>query len=179
MKRPALAIAMTALMAIGSAAARAEGVSVEIFEATGTGPGQKLGTVVISPKDKGVVFDIDVKGIAAGDHGFHVHEKDSCAAALKDGKAVPALGAGPHFDPTGAKTHAGPHGKGHKGDLPFITATADGVKSSISAPNLTLAEIEGRSLVIHQNPDNYTDHPENGGSGPRIACGVIPKKDAK
>ena len=38
-----------------------------------------------------------------------------------------------------------------------------------------LAEIAGRSLMIHEGGDNYSDNPENGGGKGRIACGVIPK----
>jgi Cu-Zn family superoxide dismutase len=66
-------------------------------------------------------------------------------------------------------------GSGHKGDLPFLTATDKGVNVVVTAPPLKMADVLGRSLVIHEGGDNYTDHPENGGGKGRIACGVVPK----
>jgi Cu-Zn family superoxide dismutase len=43
------------------------------------------------------------------------------------------------------------------------------------APRLKLADLKGRSLMIHSGADNYFDAPEkNGGGGERIACGVMP-----
>ena len=46
------------------------------------------------------------------------------------------------------------------------TVTIEGVK---------LADFSGRSLMIHEGGDNYSDQPENGGGKSRIACGVIPE----
>jgi superoxide dismutase, Cu-Zn family len=44
----------------------------------------------------------------------------------------------------------------------------------VVAPRLKVSDLKGRSLIIHANPDNYSDQPEPlGGSGARIACGVI------
>ena len=39
--------------------------------------------------------------------------------------------------------------------------------------HLTLADVKGRSIVIHAGGDNYSDQPAPfGGGGARIACGV-------
>jgi len=38
---------------------------------------------------------------------------------------------------------------------------------------IKLLEIINKSLVIHSGKDDYTDNPSSGGSGERIACGVI------
>ncbi len=45
----------------------------------------------------------------------------------------------------------------------------------VLAPRLRrLAEIQGRSLMIHAGGDNHADHPAPlGGGGARVACGVI------
>ena len=74
----------------------------------------------------------------------------------------------------------GPSGDGHLGDLPilFVDIDEDGqkaVKHTLVAPRLKLADIRGRSIVIHSNSDNFRDDPKPlGGGGSRIACGVIP-----
>jgi superoxide dismutase, Cu-Zn family len=44
----------------------------------------------------------------------------------------------------------------------------------VLAPRLKLSEIENRSLIVHAGSDNYSDRPHpSGGSGKRIACGII------
>jgi Cu/Zn superoxide dismutase len=46
--------------------------------------------------------------------------------------------------------------------------------SIFTAPHLTVAEIRGRSIMVHTGGDNYSDTPAPlGGGGARIACGVI------
>jgi Cu-Zn family superoxide dismutase len=94
---------------------------------------------------------------------------------MKDGKQVPALAAGGHYDPAGANKHLGPQGAGHLGDLPAITVGADGkAVTAVVAARLKLADVKGRSLMIHAGGDNYSDQPVPlGGGGARVACGVI------
>ena len=60
-------------------------------------------------------------------------------------------------------------------EMSKLNATADGIDQTVEAPRLQLSEIEGRTLMIHEGGDNYSDNPENGGGKGRIACGVIPK----
>ena len=93
----------------------------------------------------------------------------------QDGKAVPALGAGGHFDPGKTGKHLGPYGDGHLGDLPPLFADAAGRSTlPVLAPRLKTADVKGRSLMVHAGGDNYADQPEPlGGGGPRIACGVV------
>jgi len=44
----------------------------------------------------------------------------------------------------------------------------------VHAPKLTLADLKGRSIMIHANGDNHSDTPKKlGGGGARVACGVI------
>ena len=107
-------------------------------------------------------------------HGIHVHSGGSCAATTQDGKVVPAGAAGPHFDPAATNSHKGPQGAGHAGDLPNIRVLNDGTGILETTTNrFTLGDLVGKTVILHANPDNYTDTPANGGSGPRIACGVI------
>lgn len=153
----------------------ANDVTVPMKKVTAEGIGEEIGTIVIKPKGNGVEMVLAVKDIPAGEHGFHVHEKGDCSPAVKDGKAVAALAAGAHYDPAGTKAHKGPGGGGHKGDMPLLVATDEGVNETIVVENVSLADIAGRSLMIHEGGDNYTDNPANGGGAARIACGVIPK----
>jgi Cu-Zn family superoxide dismutase len=104
-------------------------------------------------------------------HGFHVHERGDCSAP-------DASSAGEHFNPSG-EAHGEPGtATHHLGDLPNITADAEGK----AAVNLRLPDLElgsngprdalGRALVLHAQRDDYRTQPA-GDSGARIACGVI------
>lgn len=108
-------------------------------------------------------------------HGIHIHDGSGCDATTdKDGKLVPAGGAGPHYDPMKTGSHKGPEGNGHTGDLPNLQIMSDGSGILMTSTNrLTLEQLRGRTVILHANRDNYTDTPANGGSGARIACGVI------
>ena len=92
-----------------------------------------------------------------------------------EGKMVPALAAGGHYDPMKTGKHAGPEKGGHKGDLPLIMADKNGrAEIDFYQKNLTLDEIKNRSIMIHAGGDNYQDQPlPLGGGGARIGCGVI------
>ncbi|HYM47534.1 MAG TPA: superoxide dismutase [Cu-Zn] SodC, partial [Burkholderiaceae bacterium] len=117
----------------------------------------------------------NLKGLAPGEHGFHMHEKGDCGPMEKDGKKTAGLAAGGHFDPHATARHEGPAGQGHVGDLPLLVVDKDGnAKGQIVAPRLKLADVKGRALMIHEGGDNYSDNPKPlGGGGARIACGVI------
>ena len=139
------------------------------------GVGKSIGTVMISESPKGLVFTPQLTDLAPGVHGFHVHQNPDCAAGVKDGKPTPGLAAGGHYDPAASGKHEGPTGMGHLGDLPALTVGADGkVTTAVVAPRLTMADMKGRSLMIHAGGDNYADQPAPlGGGGARVACGVI------
>jgi Cu/Zn superoxide dismutase len=107
-------------------------------------------------------------------HGIHIHEGGACGPTEKDGATVPAGAAGPHFDPGKTGSHKGPEGNGHAGDLPNLHVLSDGTGILMaSTTRLTMDQLAGKTVILHANPDNYTDQPANGGSGSRIACGVI------
>ena len=158
-----------------SGGALAKDVTVDINKISEEGVGDKIGEITISDSAKGATFKVAVTGLPKGEHGFHVHANGDCGSAMKDGKLTAGLAAGSHYDPDGKKSHKGPHGEGHKGDTPKLNATNDGIEQTVAAPKLKLADIAGRSVVIHEGGDNYSDNPENGGGKGRVACGVIPK----
>ena len=162
-----------ALLATG--AAFAQQLTVDINRISDAGVGEKVGTIVVSEGKGGVVFKVAVTGLAAGQRGFHVHEKGDCGSGMKDGKITAGIAAGDHFDPEEKKSHKGPQGAGHKGDLPLLNGMDKGINQTVIAPRLKLADVKGRALVIHEGGDNYSDNPENGGGKGRTACGVVPK----
>lgn len=171
----AAALAATALSAL-AAPALADRVTVTIQAVDANGIGTSLGSIVAEDTRRGVVFTPDLSGLTPGIHGFHVHTNPSCAPKEQDGKSVPALSAGGHYDPSGSGKHEGPWGDGHLGDLPALFVTADGRSTHpVLAPRLRVSDLAGRSLMLHAGGDNHADHPEKlGGGGARIACGVVP-----
>ena len=176
MLRDVLGCSAVLLAATAAPLAAASQLTVPMHKVTADGIGDEIGTILVTETASGVSFKVNVSGITAGNHGFHVHEVGNCAPAMKDGKATAANAAGPHFDPDQKKSHRGPSGEGHKGDLPFLTATDKGINSVVNASHLKVADVAGRALMIHEGPDNYSDTPENGGGAARIACGVAPSK---
>jgi Cu-Zn family superoxide dismutase len=150
-------------------------VSAPMHIAESAGAGAAIGKVTVSDSPYGAVFTPDLKGLPPGLHGFHVHQNPSCDAKENDGKRVPALAAGGHYDPRDSKKHGTPWGDGHLGDLPPLFVDASGnATQPVLAPRLKVADLSGRSLMVHAGGDNHADHPAPlGGGGPRVACGVF------
>jgi len=121
---------------------------------------------------------VSIRGVITGlepgkEHGFHVHEVGQCSPP--DFKS-----AGEHFNPT-KDPHGGPRSSSrHLGDIPNAKADENGrAVIDVSLKGVTLVdkdgapnEILGKALVVHALPDDYQTQP-SGGSGARIACGVI------
>ena len=151
--------------------ARAEQVVVTINEISASGVGAPIGTVTLSDAPSGLVIQPNLKQLAPGEHGFHVHTNPDCGAA--DNAA--GMAAGGHYDPAKSEKHLGPKGEGHLGDLPALAVAPDGTATqSMTAGRLKVADVKGRALMIHAGGDNYSDQPKPlGGGGARVACGVI------
>jgi len=168
-------VAVALLLLGGSVAQAAKSVKVTMNTVTADGVGKSIGTITVKEGKDGVTIEPKLKGLTPGEHGFHIHEKASCDPADKDGKKTAAQAAGGHFDPDTTKAHKGPGGGGHKGDLPKLIVSDKGeAKDKIEVKGLTLADFDGKSLMIHEGGDNYSDTPKPlGGGGTRIACGVV------
>lgn len=170
----------TVLLAAGTllAPAYAQQVNVPLRLATEQGAGEDVGSIRVEQTRYGLAFTPELRGLTPGLHGFHVHENPSCEPARKDGKPTPAAAAGDHYDPKRSGKHGLPWGTGHLGDLPPLYVAADGTATQpVLAPRLKLADVTGRSLMVHAGGDNHADHPQPlGGGGGRIACGVIEKR---
>jgi Cu-Zn family superoxide dismutase len=132
------------------------------------------GLVTFADIPGGVMICADVAGLppyapAAGNKspigpfGFHIHEKGNCEVG---NPANPFESAGGHWNPTNQ-----PHGN-HAGDFPVLVADNGRARMTFILSRFTVDEILGRSVMIHENPDDYRTQPA-GNSGKKIACGSI------
>lgn len=144
--------------------------------------GKVIGSALFTETTNGTRVTVRVRGFSMARHGTHLHENPSCTDT-KDaaGNPVKFGGAGPHFDPMGTMTHGSPDGtdrSNHAGDLEnlVVDKNSNGLMS-MTNKHITVSSgmtsVVGRSIVIHANEDRFTNDPPNGGSGARIACGVI------
>ncbi len=127
------------------------------------------GTVYFTEKGGKLEISGKIAGLKPGQHAMHVHDFGDLTSP-KDGSS-----AGGHFNPA----HM-PHGapgamQRHAGDFGNITADAQGVavihQTDLVAKLTGPHSILGRALVIHADPDQFTQPVGNAGS--RVAFGVI------
>jgi Cu-Zn family superoxide dismutase len=164
------------LAALSSGASAQTMIEVPMHLVDEKGVGTAIGRVAVSQTPYGLVFSPALKGLPPGVHGFHVHENASCDTREANGRPVAAAAAGGHYDPQKTGKHGLPWGDGHLGDLPPLFVDAQGAAAQpVLAPRLKLADVAGRSLMVHAGGDNHADHPAPlGGGGARVACGVVP-----
>lgn len=98
-----------------------------------------------------------------GPFGFHIHEYGLCEITNPED---PFLSAGGHYNPTNQ-----PHGN-HAGDFPVIFSNNGYARMCFFTDKFKPKDIIGKSVIIHQNPDDYRTQP-SGNSGKRIACSII------
>lgn len=141
------------------------------------GEGASAGAATFRQGPTGVVIRIEATGLTPGWHGLHLHAVGQCQ--------------GPGFQSAGAHVQHGAEAKPHgllnadgddAGDLPNLYADAAGnafaeVFTTTAAlveggPGQFLLDADGSSLMIHAQADDYVSQPI-GGSGARVACGVI------
>jgi superoxide dismutase, Cu-Zn family len=134
--------------------------------------GQTIGTAALRDSREGVLIELEVSGLPAGEWlGFHAHETGECDPE-DDFES-----AGDHFDP-GEREHGYfVEGGPHAGDMPNQHVGTDGViRAHVFNSFVRLGEGEadllGRSLVIHAEPDDYESQP-TGDAGARLACAVV------
>ncbi len=98
-----------------------------------------------------------------GPFGFHIHDSDTCGSVHTD---TPFEAAGGHWNPDGE-----PHGN-HAGDFPVLFSNGGTAKMLFFTNRFFPEDVIGRSVIIHQSPDDYVTQP-SGSGGKRIACGSI------
>ena len=95
--------------------------------------------------------------------GFHIHEGNTCETG---NPSEPFQAAGGHYNPTNA-----PHPL-HAGDMPVLFGNDGYAFLAFYTDRFKPAKVIGRTVIIHQNPDDYRSQPA-GDAGKRLACGVI------
>ena len=177
MKVVSIIIGSVLLAGLAACNSGEHGVKIDMHALAADGVGKKIGTITVSETAYGTLFKPGLNGLSPGLHGFHLHTNGSCEAGEKDGKVIPGLAAGGHYDPANTGAHKGPYGNGHLGDLPALYADSEGrVDHPVLAPRLKLQDLAGHALMIHAGSDNYSDRPlKLGGGGARVACGVVTK----
>ncbi len=128
------------------------------------------GRVMFYQTPQGVLVVADVSGLPFGTgpcagriFGFHIHEGSSCLESSGD---EPFPGTLSHYNPGGC-----PH-PNHAGDLPPLFGNQGHAFSAVLTNRFRIQEIIGRTVVIHDHPDDFRTQP-TGDSGTKIACGVI------
>ena len=133
------------------------------------------GTVAFEQAPGGVevrVRNVCIPNLTDGLHGFHVHARSV--------NAGDCASTGSHYDPHHSGHHGGRGGLvRHLGDMGNLRAHGGClVDTTFFAPGLTVAELQGRSVVLHEHEDDLgaggTEASRaSGNSGARIACGTI------
>ena len=133
--------------------------------------GARIGTANFIDTQAGVLVSVTISGLGLGAHGVHIHSVGKCES--------PFLSAGDHFNPEKHK-HGFKSREGfHLGDMPNIDMPPAGTlkfefvlpKVTVRGPNPLIGGT-GTSIVFHSSKDDMVGDPE-GGSGGRLACGVI------
>lgn len=136
--------------------------------------GETVGNIRLAETPNGVLLHAKLDGVPSGVHGFHLHETGLCEPPFKS--------AGGHLTAETPNAHgylekAGPH----LGDMPNIEVPDSGrlnleVMTRVEDMKTEIFDGDGAAVVVHQGPDDYQSQP-SGAAGPRIACGVIEKRN--
>lgn len=134
-----------------------------------------LGGITAWQDEQGTNFKIVVTRFTPGYKGFNLLAHGDCSPAIRDGRMELGGDAGGVYNPTNAKAHDGPFGGGFIGALPKTEANPDGwIFMTLVAPEVRLADLRGRALVLREYNDSYKNAPPLGGSGGIAACGLVP-----
>ena len=137
------------------------------------GVGHVIGTLTVrngeimvaGRKETALFITPALKGLPQGLYAFHVHEKPACGPGQKDGEIVPGLAAGGHLVLSGTGALSGTTFTSHLGDLADLEVAADGTaKKTVVAARMTLADVTGRSFIIHASQDD---------NSVRLACAAF------
>jgi Cu-Zn family superoxide dismutase len=135
--------------------------------------GESVGSIDLTQTPHGVLFHVDLSGIAPGTHAFHVHGVGKCEPPFES--------AGDHFNPEGKKhgllvvegAHAGDMPNLHVPDSGKLTLEIlNGTVTLAKGPKNSLFQEGGTAFIIHAGVDDYQTDPA-GNAGDRIACGVV------
>merc|ERR1719186_1854323 len=160
----------------GSGDGKLGGSKKAICQFKGDGKGSVTGLVSISQQSgsSSATFKLNLAGLNAGKHGFHVHANGDLSSDCS--------GAGGHFNPNN-KPHSGPtSAERHVGDLGNVVADDSGnVVTEIVDTQATLqgeVHITGKAIVIHEGEDDLglggdSGSLATGNAGGRAGCCLI------
>ena len=124
------------------------------------------GAVSFYPAEGGTLVVAEIYGLpnkpGDGIFGFHIHEGNECRGTEED----PFAQTGGHYNPGNT-----PHPY-HAGDMPPLFGNKGYAYLSFFTDRFRVDDIIGRTVVIHNQPDDFTTQP-SGASGKKIACGEI------
>lgn len=125
-----------------------------------------VGTAEFYQRTNGVLVVVQLRGLPeenrSGFFGMHIHEGKNCS--------------GEDFEDT--LSHLNPQNRmhpSHAGDLPPLLSCNSTAYMAVLTNRFRLNDIIGRTIVIHNNPDDFITQPA-GNSGRKIACGVIMRR---
>ncbi len=106
------------------------------------------------------IFGLPDLSVPASSHfyAFHIHEIGDCSQGFTQTRD--------HYNPTMEKH------PDHAGDMPPLLGNQGYAWTAFFDRRFSIDEIIGRSVVIHQMPDDFHSQPA-GDAGAKIACGVI------
>lgn len=113
----------------------------------------------------GVLIEAEIFGLpnislpdSSNFYAIHIHETGDCSDNFEK--------TGSHYNPS-SQEH--PY---HAGDMPPLLAYHGYAFMVFYDRRFTIPEVLGRSVVIHEFPDDFTTQP-SGNSGKKIGCGEI------
>jgi len=141
--------------------------------------GQIVGTASLQEIEDGVLVELEIDGLPAGEHGIHVHERGECTPPTFES-------AGGHLALGGTEHGLADEGwqRAHAGDLVNLIVDDSGqarthrvvigatLDRNAAANSPSLLRSGGTAIVVHADPDDYRTEPA-GASGEPLACGVV------
>lgn len=114
---------------------------------------------------EGILIEAEVFGLpnkqelgSTDFYAMHIHSEGDCT--------IPFNRTGEHYS-----QYPEPHPQ-HSGDLLPLLGNQGYAWLAFYDKRITIEQIEGRSVIIHSGPDDFTSQP-SGNSGDKIGCGVI------
>ena len=155
--------------------AHAQPAAVAVFQ----GANNIMGTVLFKNMNGDCQIKAHFTKLPHGKHGFHIHRSG-------DLRGEGCLQACDHYHKGLPQSHGGEPSKTnllkerHTGDLGNIEGPE--FKKTYLLPNVTVQELLGRCLIVHEDPDDlglggFEDSLTTGHSGKRIGCAIIGRID--
>lgn len=135
------------------AQAKPNSITKDVVELNESGTRKTVGTITVTETANGVSIDLEAKGLAleSGMAELHLYGKNS-PQTTKDSKASSVNGGGLGEDIR---------------DLGALMVNADGsISQTIVSDGIKFSDIEGKSLVITDEVDNYANSLADGSEEP-------------